>query len=285
MLYTSPYDDKELLVVGINAKKAETRLQAMIQDKYSQFTIFTDSIEDYTQHTKTMTGGGDCKAFNAIKEIHIPHKNNYEEVSRATCELILQGRNVVNQKSYVANYAFVSAHFALDKRDMEKLNEPDVHEGESRRVQEVTSGKALNARFALSLFNPRKWVTLRLEGVLCTYRYYQQGLDQGQSHHSSFMTDAILMEIEESKDVGDRVLTPEEMEEAMRMRKDGMSIGNVFPVNDIRCLLAMGGRRVKVKVGASTGYMILPGIPLKKKNAKPEDRPQICHIQFIINDW
>ena len=281
MLYQAPFDPKELLVVGVNAHNAKSRLQEAVNEQYPGYRITTDSIKSYRGHTTEFTRDEEKIAFSVIKTNFVPSAAEYVEVSTATCELILEGESVDRRTPSTNLYAFAPAHLVLEEKDFEKLNDKDVQEGTAGHVQGDLAGRVLNYRYYLKLFNPTTWARLVKGDVIFSYRQFPRGPRKGEDHFSSFYNDSILLEIQNNTTIPLPTLKT-----AMQRNQKGDELGGVFPINDGNQLRLMGLNFAKVEVGPSSGYMVCPGTQLRNKN-KPskDDRPQLLHAQFVVTDW
>lgn len=286
MLYPSPSNSKELLLVGVDAGKAEERIADAMKSQYPKFNIFTDTIAHYSQHSRLFVK----KALTVVKEIFREGQNNiYFEEGTATCELILEGENVGNKIPDAAYYAFVPAHFVLKQDDMERLLDENVHEGADKHIQRDTAGKTVDDRYFMKMFNSPQVLTLDARDVMYSYRHYEPKHGDNSPAYTDYMNDSYLLKIEKSEfskahDLGPAI-SRDQLEESMKMAQDGAPLGNAFPVKDLRQLRRMGRHKVKVQVGAYYGYMITAGLALDLKDGEQDDRPQIAHVQFIMDNW
>ncbi|XP_067946649.1 uncharacterized protein [Watersipora subatra] len=283
MLYPSMSKEKELLVVGVGADEGvQDKLKHKMKQYFPEFTITTNNIKTYTDHTRPY-----AKSLMAVKELSRENKT-YRVVSEATCELILEATDPTHGDNIPRLYAFVSAHFVLDEPEQELLKQSNVHENADKHVRQTTTGKNLDNLYSLSLLMPRKHLPVYAHDVIFSYRPYRRPEedDQGPSHFSSFYGDACLLQIDEASInfEDDKIISKEELSSAMQERPDQKKIGDILPVTDAKDIIGMATKKVKIEVGPSSGYMILPGRALKSKKAETS-RPQLHHIQFVIMDW
>lgn len=283
MLYPAPDNYKELLLVGVNAKMAQRRLQEAIQERFRSFSIFTQNIANYRQHT--IEFDIPTKDFNVVKTIKRDHTDELEEVMSATCELLLKGRNATNRYApYWAYYVWVPAHFVLEENECREILESNSTPDVIRHKLQNILHRSFSVRFHLHLHFPRKILALR-QPTFLAYRQFRQSSakNNGLDHFSSFYNDSVLLEIEPHElemSPMPRLIALSELEDAMSRHQDKKSLGPVLPLRNPRHIATMALKKVCVMVAGVRGHMVIPSFALNPSTT--ENQCQLHHIQFIL---
>lgn len=284
-LYQSPDDPEELLVVGVNAEKAKSHLASQLSKMYPEYTIATQNIEQGIIQTKELAGSKSKSRFKVTKSILQRHTYSYVDVSEATCELILQAEIVNSHHPYSGCFA----HLILDASECERLVAENAHEDFITHMQQNVAGKSVNTRYTLKqVLKSDKTLDLRSTPPMFMYRHYRQGQTL-PVHYGSFLADTALLQIEHhqlSYDNSHSSIQLSELSDAMAMREEHAPTDVIFPLRDPKDLAKMALKRVRIRVGPSTGYMILGGIDLQPRGRSQQDtRHLLHHLQFMIEDW
>ena len=285
LLYQSLADREVLQLVGIGATDAARQiLQQAIVPQYPSYQIFTKNIKHRSEHFKHYTGSK--KSFNVIRELWREHTGQYEQVKTATCELILKGENITNRHApYTAYYAYVSAHFVLEQSECENLLKRDILEIQVIDKHKEVTSRAINTKYYLQSQSPNKWLTLKPAPLWWNYRHFKRNFaeEKEPSHFSSFLNDSALLEIDPYElnmaHNKQKVIQKSALEDAMKNHEDNSILDVVFPLRKPKDLELMVEKKVRVKVGKYSGYMVPAEIALE-----PDARPLLHHIQFVLED-
>lgn len=291
MLYPSPHNSKELLLVGVEAGKAKKRLVDAFKVSYPKFSIHnhTDNITAYFKHSRPLTQ----RAFTVIRECFHRERQNtrkkYLYVGKATCELILEGENVGNKIPDKAYYALVPAHLVLTGGDMKILLEENVHEEADKHIHRDTAARGVDDRYFMQMSNSEKVLTLDARDVIYSYRRHRPRCTEHPHPCFTYMNDSYLMEIKKSEfsiahNSSPPPISRDELKKSMKYAWDGAPLGNIFPVRDPQLLDWMSQCGMRVQVGSSYGYMISRGTALDLQATGIDDHPLLFHAQFMVEN-
>ena len=200
-----------------------------------------------------------ANAFNVVKECEVDNSGRFEISNSATCELILQGENLVNRHApYTAYYALVPADFVFDEtRFKAQPEKPGTNIRVAGKEIEIWE-RAISADYYLQSQKAEKYLTLRSTPVRWAYRRLGKDDDQMKgSSFDSFLNDSALLEIDPREILceDETTITVTELESAMS-NINGRSLNEILHINDLATLAEMAARNVCVKVGDASGYMV-----------------------------
>ena len=283
-IFQHPEDSRKLFLTGVNATSIQEQLEVEFSKRFTSFTILTEDVSKNFHHTYEYAGKK--KVFNVIKTLERDwdHRHDIEIVKSATCELILEGENITSRHApYKSHYVLVPAHFVLDEEECHKLLMDDSPEEAIKHKHQDLAGRSRQSQYFLQLHNPRKLLTLQPATSMFAYRHFRKSSEVKESprHFQSFLNDTALLEIafHELNMNGPQIIPFADLEESMNTNQiHEAKLGAILPVRNSEVLSLMAMKRVIVKVGHSTGHMIIPPRSTGKNKL-------LHHIQFVIDDW
>ncbi|XP_067947653.1 uncharacterized protein [Watersipora subatra] len=286
-MHQSLVNHHEIWLIGKGTVEIKKSLERELKRRHPKFTLRTqeERADQRTQEYEDIEN----KNYGVKKLTYQPKSNKYVVVESASCELILEGENTVNEHaSYTAFYALTSSHFLLESDDCEKLCRPTASDDTVTRIQQDLASRSFYTKYRLQWHYPFKFLSLNPSPALFAYRHYPT--DAGKNNFekpNDFLADAVLMEISERelRNPNQQTISFSELE-ALNTHKSGVKIGPIIPLQHPQDLDKMSRARVRIVVGERRGFMVFPLQPLgKDRKLKSEDRQiQLHHILFITTD-
>ena len=267
ILSQSVKDGQQLSLVGVGVQKVNGLIQTAIELLFPSFTIFTKSIDDRSQDlNESHDAPNAANTLKVCKDVEKNDSDDYQRMKTATCDLVLQGDNFSNKHSpYTAYYACVPGNFVFQEKSFGELTKRQFENVDYAVQARELYSKADCTNYYLQFPATEKSLSLRSAPIWSNYSYFtQRGSDEAATSINWFLNDSALLEIE-----GRELLMNEEMIISLSdimsavSEVDGTTIGEILPINGPETLIAMAEKHVRVKVGAVSGYMILPRIRIK----------------------
>ena len=291
MLYQSPDDSHELLLVGIAAETIQDMLNSMLVQQFPSFRIFTENISSAAEHYECLSKSSTFEVFRY--ELDSKEKV-YIKKEEATCELILQAVFCNTNSRYVGYLAAVPAHFILTDEECVQLKENFGNSELVDRVEKQVAQRIITTRFDMELFGTKKQTDLRLKPPMWGYRHQRTKESRADlPDYHSFLNDLVLFELE-MKSLStyvseDEMLSEEDLQRSMCLELEGKRRDVVLALRNPKHLTKMGLHRVCVRVGPVKGHMILSEISLVERGKKRQERneadlPLAYNAQFVITE-
>ena len=196
------------------------------------------------------------KQIFSIVEIqqHLDEEGSEKLADTRFCEFFLQGENVINEHAQYKAYFCLTTNPLVKKNNNHQYPPGSKHTG----LSDIPS----QAQYFLQLHNPRKRLTLHRLPPAIADSATATVVDKSQKSHnlSAHSIDVMLLEVSASELQmdGPEIISLADLQKSMTCNQSGYKVGPIFPLETSEDLRQMALYEVRIKIGHSNGYMVLP---------------------------